>query len=66
MRWDVNKRNFSKFSMTLYVTKLEANADSAAGAAARAAAAGVESKNGEPHRRDDNDSEEEDATDAVE
>jgi hypothetical protein len=31
-----------------------------AGAAARAAAAGVETKNGEVHRRDDNDSEEED------
>jgi hypothetical protein len=31
-----------------------------AGAAARAAAAGVESKNGEVHRRDDNDNEEED------
>ncbi|WOH51924.1 hypothetical protein [Bradyrhizobium sp. sBnM-33] len=37
-----------------------------AGAAARAAAAGVESKNGEPNRRDDNDSEKEDATDAAE
>jgi phage terminase Nu1 subunit (DNA packaging protein) len=38
-----------------------------AGAAARAAAAGVESKNGEVHGKDDNDSEEEDcAQDAVE
>jgi ribosomal protein L12E/L44/L45/RPP1/RPP2 len=38
-----------------------------AGAAARAAAAGVESKNGEVHGKDDNDSEEEDcAPDAVE
>jgi phage terminase Nu1 subunit (DNA packaging protein) len=37
-----------------------------AGAAARAAAAGVESKNGEGHRRDDNESEEDDAACAVE
>jgi hypothetical protein len=46
--------------------KLEELADPA-GVAARAAAAGVESKNGEVHGKDDNDSEEEDcAPDAVE
>ncbi len=36
-----------------------------AGAAARATAAGVESKNGEVHRKDDNDKEEDDAADVA-